>query len=295
MGALVAKKYPTELFLKLADHTYVECGSGAVGWSCWGGKSNGDAFNSGNGSTIRANAIAEPDERAGITCYLVNGVCHQAANRILYPAKKLVTGARGYGVSEALFGPYGKARGFLGFCKAPFHKHDHLDGNLEECPDDMTFSDEQLGVGQPDESEYIDHVMSLYMRGDSVMNLSMEDLGTKAVQEELSAFQLQLFDSMMRHRIGSDFGESDSAQKMLSTRGNTEGRLFNYERSFSEGEMDVEAFVEEVNVATIAFQTESANVLSEKEYKKLFGLSRDEQVFLGDIEIAREAYAGLNK
>jgi hypothetical protein len=25
MGLLVAKKYPTTLFLKAADHTYVEC------------------------------------------------------------------------------------------------------------------------------------------------------------------------------------------------------------------------------------------------------------------------------
>lgn len=38
MGMLVVRHYPTKLFLKAADHTYVECGTGAQGWSCWGGK-----------------------------------------------------------------------------------------------------------------------------------------------------------------------------------------------------------------------------------------------------------------
>ena len=51
MGTLIAKKYPTKLFLKAADHTYVECGTGGKAWSCWGGKTGGTAFNSGTGTT----------------------------------------------------------------------------------------------------------------------------------------------------------------------------------------------------------------------------------------------------
>src|SRR5262245_20987312 len=86
MGVLIAKKYPTNLFAKLADHTYVECGTGRKAWSCWGGKTGGTEFRRDLGSTLQADQIAEPNERGGITCYLINGVCHQAANRILLPA-----------------------------------------------------------------------------------------------------------------------------------------------------------------------------------------------------------------
>ena len=34
MGKLIAKAYPTTLFLDQADHTYVECGTGKKAWSC---------------------------------------------------------------------------------------------------------------------------------------------------------------------------------------------------------------------------------------------------------------------
>src|SRR5215470_17682530 len=106
MGTLVAMRYPTVLALGAADHTYVRCGTGGKAWGCWGGKTGGSFLRSGPGSTNRADAIAEPNEHAGVTCYLVNGVCHQAANRILLPAAITVTGARGYSVSTAMYGVY---------------------------------------------------------------------------------------------------------------------------------------------------------------------------------------------
>ena len=112
MGTLVAMHYPTMLALGAADHTYVRCSTGRKAWSCWGGKTGGSFLRSGSGSTNQADAIAEPcNECAGVTCYLVNGVCHQAANRILFPAGIFVTGARGYGVSSAILGLTGDRRG----------------------------------------------------------------------------------------------------------------------------------------------------------------------------------------
>src|SRR5512143_1288720 len=128
MGILVAKKYPTKLFLKAADHTYVKCGTGGKAWGCWGGKTGGTELRRGVGSTNQADAIAEPNERAGISCYLINGVCHRAANRILFPAGITVIGARGYDVSEALFGTYGSPRGPFGTCPSPFDQHPGVTG-----------------------------------------------------------------------------------------------------------------------------------------------------------------------
>jgi hypothetical protein len=131
MGTLIAKKYPTSLFAKAADHTYVECGTGAKGWGCWGGKAGGSAFRQGTGSTAQAAAIAQPNEKAGIRCYLVNGVCHQAANRILIPTGITVLGARGYQLSQLLYGTYGRLGVFP--CRSPFHQHPGVGGDLPEC------------------------------------------------------------------------------------------------------------------------------------------------------------------
>ena len=74
MGQLIAWHYRTTLFAKLADHTYVTCGDRGKAWSCWGGKQGGTILRQGTGSTEQANAIAGTNERAGITCYLIN-VC----------------------------------------------------------------------------------------------------------------------------------------------------------------------------------------------------------------------------
>ena len=131
MGTLIAMVYPTPLFANQADHTYVKCGTGKKAWSCWGGKSGGNVLRRNTGSTQRADKIAKLDEKAGIKCYLINGVCHQAANRILLPAGITVRGARGYSISEALFGTYGRVGYWL--CKSPFFQYKDVTGDLPVC------------------------------------------------------------------------------------------------------------------------------------------------------------------
>ena len=87
MGTLVVMHYPLNYLAQLADHTYVKCATGGAAWKCWGGKTGGDELRRAPGSTNQANAIAETDEKGGIRCYLINGVCHQSANRILFPGE----------------------------------------------------------------------------------------------------------------------------------------------------------------------------------------------------------------
>ena len=61
MGTIIAVKYPTKLFLKFFDHTYVMCGTGKVRWPCWGGSTGGTAFRRASASTMRAALIAGAD------------------------------------------------------------------------------------------------------------------------------------------------------------------------------------------------------------------------------------------
>ncbi len=85
-------------------------------WGCFGRDSGGIEICSGSGDIAFAYCLSYPrgkrlglPQYAGIT-YGIEGVCHQAANRILYPVGNgslLVTRARGYGLSQTLYGPYG--------------------------------------------------------------------------------------------------------------------------------------------------------------------------------------------
>jgi hypothetical protein len=88
-----------------ADHTYVKSSAGHV-WPCFGRGAGGKLIAHGDGDADFADCLSEPDSTAGID-YLSTGVCHQAANRILYPARAIVSRAKGFRVSAYFFGVYG--------------------------------------------------------------------------------------------------------------------------------------------------------------------------------------------
>lgn len=98
------------------DHTYVTS-SDNYRWNCWGRSDGGRILCQGEGDSAVANCLAQhqpPDgnlleECAGLEHYLIDGVCHQAANRILFPAGRIVDQAGGYSISSFLFGTYGRS------------------------------------------------------------------------------------------------------------------------------------------------------------------------------------------
>lgn len=292
MGTLIAWHYPTPVFAKLADHTYVTCGNGRARWKCWGGDSGGKALRQGIGSTKRADAIAEPDEKAGITCYLINGVCHQAANRILSPSRITVKGARGYVVSEALFGTYGRPRGVLGMCKAPFHRHQQVNGDLPECETgDNNFSADELESLQKaaspseestDEQTYLSRIIGLYESAD------IESLAEKA--EESKGFQTRLFEELVSFRLESSFLDTAGGRELVALRENFEDQRIKVENSLQSEALTTTDFVSEFNALTEKFQIDSANAIDAKDYSRLFELKPGDTVVLGDPEIAESAF-----
>lgn len=88
------------------DHTYVVSSDGHV-WPCCGRAVGGRIICAGRGELAIACCLAQSDLLAGVI-YGVTGMCHQIANRILYPAATTVANARGYRVSVVVFGEYGK-------------------------------------------------------------------------------------------------------------------------------------------------------------------------------------------
>lgn len=278
MGQLVAMKYPTKLFLNAADHTYVQCGNGGKAWGCWGGKTGGAAFNSGTGSTKRADCIAQPNERAGITCYLVNGVCHQAANRILLPAGILVSAARGYSVSSAIFGPYGK----VGFwpCSAPFNQCPGVAGDLPACATKTRAAAAQmprlpLRVG---EDKHIRAVKQAYNKF----------APQEATPLEAMKFHADLFDREVKFRLGEELGTR--AKGLRIAKESIEVEHHRLASGMANKALSPAEFVKRFNKMTHKFQDNIANAITKAQYKKLFDLDRDQRVVLADPDIIKSLY-----
>jgi|SRR5471030_297663 len=88
------------------DHTYVASSNGHV-WPCNGRSFGGNPIFAGVGNVDQADCLAMKDHSAGVR-YGIEGVCHQMANRILFPSGGLVTPARGFRLSVLVYGVYGK-------------------------------------------------------------------------------------------------------------------------------------------------------------------------------------------
>lgn len=287
MGTLVGMHYPTKLAFGAADHTYVMCGTGGKAWGCWGGKTGGTVLVNGSGSTSQADAIAEPNERAGVTCYLINGVCHQAANRILFPAGLLVSSARGYGLSSALFGTYGRPRGPFGTCSAPFNKHTSITGDLPACvPPAPAVTSAQKETRSPQEIEYFNRVSKAYEEvGQFRLERDLRD------EDSLVNFMLQLFDYQIEFKL--DKGLGDRQGRLRDFRAQTERSRITTENQFAQRDLSVMEFVVRSNLETIMFQKQVAGLLNPQEYEALFDVKHGQFIVLADPEIVPRAYPQL--
>lgn len=287
MGTLIVMAYPTKLFAKAADHTYVTCGTGKKGWGCWGGKKGGKELRRGTGSTKRADKIAQPNEKAGIKCYLVNGVCHQAANRILLPAGITVRGARGYNVSEALYGTYGRVGSWP--CKSPFKKYSSVNGDLPKCVPEAAEgaaaapSARVLSTGDKLDWQYIQGVLKIYKSGQAM--LKAESLATDEVED----FHLKLFMYMAEFHLGAMLDKKLSSN-LEKVRLKTEKKRLKTETAFAKDKMKAKEFVQAINKATIDFQNEMANVMAPEHYESLFELKPGDNVVLADPSIVSEVF-----
>jgi hypothetical protein len=284
MGTLVAMHYPTVLALGAADHTYVMCSTGGKAWACWGNKTGGSFLRSGSGSTNQADAIAEPNEHAGVTCYLINGVCHQAANRILFPAGIFVTGARGYGLSSVIYGTYGRFRGPLGTCKAPFNRHAGVTGDLPQCLTPSLGTTAADLTQSFDEKRYFERVSAAYSEATTLWS---QNEGRS--DADLVDFMIQLFDYQIEYNLGDKL-DQQRFDRLRDFRVSAERSRIHIETKIAGRKMSVSEFVARSDLQAISLQKSAARVLKPDEYEALFNLKYGELVGLADPAIVAKAY-----
>ena len=262
----------------LADHTYVKCSTGRADWCCFGGKTGGSPLRHGNGSTRRADSIAGSRENGNLNCYLINGVCHQAANRILFPAGITVSGASGYNVSRSLFGTYGRTNGLFGSCKSPFNQYSGVVGDLPECvPGVMEAADMSYSQGR----ELVGPAISQTGQDDIQGEIELYEQANWEWSEELG---IKLFTHMIESHLGGGVAENLKNQ-LTRVRAATERKRVEIEEALHKEELDFKEFAGAFDKLTLTFQRRTAEVLTTDQYVKLFGLEPEHTITLADPDI----------
>lgn len=252
-----------------ADHTYVKSDNPAFSWGCWGRDSGGKEICSGSGYASVADCISQPSSHAGII-YAVTGVCHQTANRILFPAEVVVSEAGGYKVSVATYGTYGtdlfEWTGRLKKCEDANAKR------LSESPEIDT-------QRAPPESVYLQKVIGIYSKAER----TDEKYGISLLGKELQL--------MMEFRLGGTL-DLEEASLAIQHQANFLDIKHEMDQDFLGEKISIEKYVQEVNENIGDFLRQLAEVLGKDQFYKVFGLAPPTGSFaLVDLEIAKRAHS----
>ncbi len=253
-----------------ADHTYVKCDDPAFCWPCWGRDSGGKEICSGSGYASVADCISQPSSHASII-YAVTGVCHQTANRILFPAEEvIVSKAGGYSASVLLYGTYGtNLKEWIGRLKKC------EDANAKRLSDSPEIETPKTS---PD-SAYIQKVIGIYSKAER----TDEKYGISLLGEELRL--------MMEFRLGGtlDLEKVDSATKLQANFLEIKHEM---DQDFLGGKISIERYVHDANEGIGDFLRQLAEVLGKDQFYKVFGLAPPTGSFaLIDLEIAKRAHS----
>lgn len=292
MATLAGMRLSMPAALWLAEHTYVMCNAGGKAWGCFGRKSGGTELSRAPGSTLRADRIAEPDERAGITCYLINGVCHQSANRILLPAGITVRGAKGYRISEARYGVYGRPKGggVFSHCVAPFKQHSGVIGDIPECDSTPGLAAMQPqppyrpagGAAAEPEERYNEAVLALYGGQAATLGMTLQLDGEPLVEFMVAQFDLRLEYSTQQ------FGSTRGALRDI--RAEIEREQLELEGAVGKGTLEHRDFPKMADDLTRGFQSRMLEKLGEVRYGALFEIADNQILGLADPDIADAEY-----
>jgi hypothetical protein len=202
-----------------------------------------------------------------------------------------VRGARGYSISEALFGTYGRVG--IWPCKSPFDQYASVSGDLAEC-DESRLSARAAKAARPRaltateklDWHYINGVLQIYEEATPTIK------SRSVTAAEATAFHLKLFMYMAEFNLGPMLGKR-LAKRLKQLRNATERKRLKLEQPFAKGEARSEEFVAAFNQVTLDFQDEMADAMTPEQYVTMFDLRPDERVVLADQKIVARAFKGI--
>lgn len=257
-----------------ADHTYVLSSDGFK-WGCWGRDYGGAQICAGSGSSTVANCISQANSQSGLI-YGVTGVCHQTANRILYPARVLVSRSRGYWLSVALYGTYGSdGAAWPARVLVCTNIGGAGGGGVDAMQDE-----------RPGEQEYLARVLDLYASSGAPVRRERSEL-----HAELLAAELEL---LLDFRAGPERRET-AAVKAVPIQQATLRRKESLDRQVQAGEIGGKEYAERVNALATEMAGELSTALGPDVFTRAFEHTPGEPVIVVEPDVAEKVYGPAGK
>ena len=290
MGILTGHAIPT--LGGLADHTYVTC-LGGYAWPCWGRSAGGRAISSGPGSTAQADCFSQTNSHAGLI-YGITGVCHQTANRILWPSQVTVRKAKLYWVSHLIYGTYGTS--LSGWLKR-LNNCSIVQGEIPECnPRAESEKGEQAvsGYDLPEDEldkTYLNDLQALY---DELPTTSDPEIfqgpnisaGFEVAEPAFMAREVELAANQL---LGADFSR-DAIRGVQEVQASTAKEIVAVGQAVAQGEMYGGEMAKTINGIAQNALNFCAEILGNEAYIAYMGIEPRETFNLVDQEIAVQIY-----
>lgn len=239
----------------------------------------------GNGNVTMANCISQPNSWAGII-YGVTGVCHQTANRILYPARVTVSKAGGYWASTLAYGVYGTPASITEWF-----------ARLAACSlvsSDITFiralemdTRSQVLSQEDTEKAYLKKVLALY----SETMQTPQTFRAEVNEDESYSLIGKELELMMEFRLGRSL-DAQITKSILKQQYDFLKEKHEMEYNLYSTDLSVEKHVKEMNDFFGDTLRRIAEILEKDQFEKIFGLTPPDGSFsLIDPKIAVKVHA----
>jgi len=290
------------------DHTYVTSNNPCQSWPCWGRGSGGKEICRGYGKYSLADYISQPNSHAGIE-YGVTGVCHQTANRILYPARVIVSKARGYAASSYAYGTYGSSPfEFLESSKICESSSCTLKSrpSTESLDSDMRVYSNS--IDEPKKT-YLQKVVDLYTEQMKILpgfcSTTMSEESSPLQGSKIGSFSSTIKNEDRYSLLGKEFElmiefcHGDNLDPQITSQVLKQQLVFLKEKGkmdneFYSADLNIEKYVKEVNDLFGDLLIILPDILGKDEYEQIFDLSPSEKGFvLIDPNIAIKAHAKM--
>ncbi len=294
------------------DHTYVTSDKPFHAWPCWGRESGGEEICRGYGKFSVADCISQPNSWAGIV-YLVTGVCHQTANRILYPAGVTVSKAGGYWASHLAYGTYGTTAleffARLAICKAQL-PIPVLNSEVSIKSLDMDMRVLSSSIDEP-EKAYLQKIVALYTEhmqaspsfssatmseeSSSLQKSKLESFSSAITNEERYSFLGKELELMMEFRLGDNL-DPQITKLILKQQSDFLKEKGKMDLEFDNADFSIEKYVKELNDLFGDLLVILPDILGKDVYEKIFDLPPLEKDFvLADPDIAVKTYKQISR
>ncbi len=282
MSILTGYAIPTGIFG--TDHTYAKSDNPAFTWPCWGRSADGREICRGNGNALVANCLSQPNSWAGII-YGVTGVCHQTANRILYPAGITVSGAGGYWLSTLAYGIYGTPVSMpewlarLLVCTSM--------GGLSSTNLLAANSMEKGSSPEDRERAYLQKVISMYSK-EVGKPKKVDNAIMKSESISLSGEELKL---MMEYRLGKSL-DPKAISEILKRQADFIAEKHEMDQDLYGADLHGEEYAKRGNDRFGELSRNLAEILGKEQFEKIFGLAPPKGSFsLIDPDIAAKVHS----